>query len=119
MINAHSASVPEPTSYRLSQSCFDKDSWHQACLEEMEAHKQNGSWQIVKLPPGKHAIGSRWFIKMKYNADGSLERYKARLVAKSYSQRPGIDFKEKFAPTVRYSTIRIIFAPAALEDLVL
>ena len=86
VINAHSVSVPEPMSYRQSQSCSDKDLWHEACLEEMEAHKQNGTWQIVKLPPGKHAIGSRWFMKVKYNADGSLERYKARLVAKGYSQ---------------------------------
>jgi hypothetical protein len=83
----------------------------------MEAHRQNGTWEIVKLPPGKRAIGSRWFMKVKHNADGSLDRYKARLVAKGYSQRPGFDFKETFAPTVRYSTIRIILAIAALEDL--
>ena len=54
---------------------------------------------------------------MKRNADGSLDRYKARFCAKGYSQCPGFDFKETFAPTVRYSTIRIILAIAALEDL--
>ena len=56
-------------------------------------------------------------MKVKHNADGSLDRYKSRLVAKGYSQRPGFDFKETFAPTVRYSTIRIVLALAALEDL--
>jgi hypothetical protein len=91
--------------------------WHKACEEEMEAHRLNGTWEITKLPHGKRAIGSRWFMKVKHNADGSLDRYKARLVAKGYSQRPGFDFKETFAPTVRYSTIRIILAIAALEDL--
>ena len=55
--------------------------------------------------------------EIKHNADGSLDRYKARLVAKGYSQCPGFDFKETFAPTVRYSTIRIVLALAALEDL--
>ena len=50
----------------------------------MEAHRLNGTWEIVKLPPGKRAIGSRWFMKVKHNADGSLDRYKARLVAKGY-----------------------------------
>ena len=83
----------------------------------MEAHRLNGTWQVMKLPPGKRAIGSRWFLKVKYNADGSLDRYKARLVAKGYSQGPGIDFKETFAPTVRYTTICTILAIAALEDL--
>jgi hypothetical protein len=56
-------------------------------------------------------------MKVKRNADGSLDRYKSRLVAKGYSQRPGFDFKETFAPTVHYSTIRIVLALAALEDL--
>ena len=83
----------------------------------MEAHKVNGTWEIVKLPPGKHAIGSRWFLKVKHNADGSLDCYKGRVVAKGYSQRPGFDFKETFAPTVHYSTIRTILAIAALGDL--
>ena len=117
LLQAHSASAPEPTSYAMSQRRPDADLWHQACLEEMEAHRVNGTWEIVKLPPGKRAIGSRWFLKVKYNADGSLDCNKARVVAKGYSQRPGFDFKETFAPTVRYSTIRTILAIAALEDL--
>ena len=52
----------------------------------MEAHRLNGTWEIVKLPPRKHAIGSRWFMKVKHNADRSLDWYKARLVTKGYSQ---------------------------------
>ena len=117
LINANSAHTVEPASYQQSQKRPDADLWHTACEEEMEAHKLNGTWEVVKLPPGKRAIGSRWFMKVKHNADGSLDRYKARVVAKGYSQRPGFDFKETFAPTVRYSTIRTILAIAALEDL--
>jgi hypothetical protein len=67
-----------------------------ACQEEMEAHRLNGTCKIVQLSPGKRAIGSRWFMKVKHNADGSLDRYNARLVAKGYSQHPGFDFKETF-----------------------
>ena len=117
VIQANTAFAAEPMSYRQLQQHSDKDLWHKACEEEMKAHRLNGTWEIVKLPPGKHAIGSRWFMKVKTNADGSLDRYKARMVAKGYSQCPGFDFKETFAPTVRYSTIRIILAIAALEDL--
>ena len=90
LLNAHSASVTEPTSYKQSQQRPEVQLWHTACEEEMEAHRVNGTWDVVKLPPGKCAIGSRWFMKVKHNADGSLDRYKARLVAKGYSQRPGI-----------------------------
>ena len=54
-------------------------------VEEMEAHRVNDTWQIVKLPPGKHAIGSGWFLKVKHNADGSLDPYKARFVAQGYT----------------------------------
>ena len=79
-----SASIPKPTSYKQSQLSPDRDSWHKACEEEMKAHRLNGTWQVVKLPPGKCAIGFRWFLKVKFNADGSLNRYKARLVAKGY-----------------------------------
>jgi hypothetical protein len=89
-----------------------------AAEEEMEAHSKNGTWDIiVKLPPGKKAIGSRWFMKIKKHADGSIERYKARFVAKGYSQHPGFDYNDTFAPTVRYSAVRAILAIASLEDL--
>ena len=94
VIQANTAFAAEPTSYRQLQQRSDKDLWHKACEEEMEAHKLNGTWEIVKLPPGNRAIGSRWFMKVKTNADGSLDRYKARMVAKGYSQHPGFDFKE-------------------------
>jgi hypothetical protein len=114
LINALSASTVEHTTYKQSQQQSDAELWHTACEEEMEAHRVNGTWEIVKLPPRKRAIGSRWFLKVKHNADGSLDRYKGRIVAKGYSQRPGFDFKETFAPTVRYSTIRTVLAITAL-----
>ena len=64
LLNAHSASAIEPTSYRQSQQRSDKELWHKACQEEIDAHGLNGTWEIVKLPPGKRAIGSRWFMKV-------------------------------------------------------
>ena len=62
-------------------------------------------------------VGSKWIFKVKKNIDGSVEHFKARLVAKGYSQRPGFDFTETFAPTVRYSAVRTILALAGLEDM--
>ena len=79
----------------------------------------NGTWSIVKLPPGEKAIGSRWVFKVKNNADGSIERYKARIVAKGFSQRPGQDYFETYASTMQQDTFRAILTLAAIEDMYL
>jgi hypothetical protein len=95
----------------------DADLWYTAAKEEIQAHVDNGTWTLVQLPPGAKAIGSRWIFKIKRNEDGSVERYKGRIVAKGYSQRPGVDFDETYAPTTKWAALRAIFAIAALEDL--
>ena len=78
---------------------------------------ENGTWEIVDLPHSEKAIGSGWVFRVKHNADGSIERFKAQIVAKGYSQRPGLDYIESFAPTFRPATLRIIMAMSAVEDL--
>src|SRR5450631_1624947 len=88
-----------------------------ACLDEIRSHTENGSWKWVELPEGASAIGSRWVFKVKRTEDGSIERYKARLVAQGFSQRPGWDFVENFAPTIRLSVTCAIFALVAAEDM--
>jgi hypothetical protein len=75
----------------------DSELWYQAMVREMEAHLENGTWELVKLPPGRKAIGSKWVFKVKRNPDGTVERYKARLVAKGFGQRPGVGLDETFA----------------------
>ena len=97
---ALSAIQSEPRTYRRSQSLTDAKQQQEAAEDELKAHAENGTWEIVKLPPGQKAIGSRWFMKIKRLADGSIDRYRACLVAKGYSQRPGFDYLETFAPTV-------------------
>jgi hypothetical protein len=83
----------------------------------MQAHLDNGTWELVKLPAGRKAIGSKWVFKIKRNTDGSIECYKACLVAQGFSQRPGVDFTETFAPTTKWAALRSIFALATFEDL--
>src|SRR5258708_18566720 len=107
----------EPSSYPESMAGSDAHKWHEAALEELNAQLSNGTWVLEKLPPGKKAIGSKWVFKIKRNADGTVERYKARIVAKGYNQRPGFDYMEIFAPTMRQATIRLVLALAAIDDL--
>jgi hypothetical protein len=73
----------------------DSKLWKKAMVEEMDALDKNEAWDIVELPVGKKKFGSKWLFK-KFNAEGKVEKYKAWLVAKGYSQVEGIDFGEIF-----------------------
>ena len=76
----------------------------------------NHTWDLVELPEGKNVVGSRWVFKVKHNADGTVERFKARLIAQGYSQSQRVDYQEVFSPVVRYSSIRALLALANVRD---
>lgn len=90
----------------------DWSKWKGAIHEELDAHERNHIWTMVDPPSNRKLVGSKWIFKIKFNSDGSLDRYKARLVAQGFSQVEGIDFHETYAPVVRHTTIRIILAMA-------
>jgi hypothetical protein len=58
----------------------------------MKSLQRNAIWEVVDLPAGKKPVGCRWIFSVKYKADGEIERFKTRLVAKGYSQTYGIDY---------------------------
>jgi hypothetical protein len=109
--------TPEPKLFWQAMSSPDANKWYEAAAVKMQAHLDNSTWELVKLPAGQKAIGSKWMFNIKRNADSSIERYKACLVAQGFSQRPGVDFTETFAPTTKWATLCSIFALAAFEDL--
>lgn len=80
--------------------------------KELTALKENNTWKIVELPNGKRAIGCKWVYKTKFNPDGSIEKHKARLIAKGYTQIEGIDYNDTFAPVSRMTTLRTLVAYA-------
>ncbi|VVT49811.1 uncharacterized protein SAPINGB_P002455 [Magnusiomyces paraingens] len=106
-------SYRHPSSFEEAMSSEEAEFWLEACVIEMSSLKRNGTWELVDLPPGRKAINSKWVFKVKRKADGSIERYKARLVCIGFSQVEGIDYTETFAPVVRYETVRIVLAIAA------
>ena len=95
---------------RNIQEALDEPSWKLAVFEEMNALKKNGTWEVVDLPREKKVVGCKWVFTIKSKADGSVERYKTRLVAKGFTQTYGIDYQEAFAPVAKINSIRVLLS---------
>jgi transposase InsO family protein len=108
LANLHAIPIPKTLSEAL-----ENENWKQAMQVEMGALEKNNTWDLVRLPSGKKPVGCRWVFTVKYNSDGTVERYKARLVAKGYTQTYGIDYLETFAPVAKMNTVRILLSLAA------
>ena len=82
----------------------------------MDALQKNEIWELVDLPSGKKPVDCKWVFAIKFKGDDSLERYKARLVTKEYTQTYEVDYQETFAPVVKMNTIRILLSLAVNFD---
>jgi histone deacetylase 1/2 len=107
------AAEAEPASYRRALS---DARWRQAMEDEHAALLRNGTWTLVPPPPGCNVIGSRWVFKVKHKADGSLDKFKARLVAQGFTQRYGLDYLDTYSPVVKHATVRLVLALAMARD---
>jgi hypothetical protein len=91
----------------------DQQVWREAMVEEYDSIVRNDVWEVVPRPVKKSVVTSRWLYKTKYVADGSIEKHKARFMARGFSQIEGVDYDETFTPVARYTSIRSIIAIAA------
>ena len=107
------SSLAEPRSYK--QAILDEN-WRNAITIEYVALEDSGMWTVVDLPPGKHAMGCKWVLKLKFRADGTLEQYKVHLVVLGNNQVEGDDYDETFAPVARMTTIRTFLLIAASRN---
>jgi hypothetical protein len=81
-------------------------------MEEYQSIMKNDVWEIVPRPEGKSVVTSKWVYKIKHAVDGSIDKYKARFVARVFSQHDGEDYDEMFAPVSIYTSIRAIISLA-------
>ena len=77
-------------------------------IEEYQLIMKNDVWDVVPRPEGKSVVTSKWIYKIKHVVYGSIEKYKARFVARDFSHKEGIDFEENFAPVARYTSIILV-----------
>ena len=90
--------------------------WREAMQSEIQALESNGTWIVTPLPPGKKALGCKWVYKVKHRSDGTVERFKARLVILGNHQVEGVDYTETFAPVAKMVIVRIVLAVAAARN---
>jgi hypothetical protein len=84
--------------------------WIQAMNQEIESIEKKKIGDLVDLPRHKNSIGVKWVYTTKLNEKGQIEKHKARLIAKGFSQQPGIDYGENFAPIARLDNVRTLLA---------
>ena len=94
--------------------------WKKAIQKEFDALIRNHTWDLVQLPENRKAFPNKWVFSIKSGAklqEGMENNYKVRLVARGDLQKPGVDFKETFAPVVKFVTFRILMTYVAINDL--
>ncbi|WVZ71258.1 hypothetical protein U9M48_019867 [Paspalum notatum var. saurae] len=107
------AVLSEPLSYR---DAILHPEWQLAMAEEIATLERTGTWDLVPTPSHVRPITCKWVYKVKTRSDGSLERYKARLVARGFQQEHGRDYDETFAPVAHMTTVRALFAMASIRE---
>ena len=110
-IHTHLASSPsfEPTS--LAQVLKDSN-WRKAISEEYDALVRNGTWELVSPTGITNLVGCKWVFCIKRNSNSSIDRFKTRLVAKGFHQRPGVDYLETFSPVIKPTTVKLVLSIA-------
>jgi hypothetical protein len=97
----------------------DADDWKQVVRSEMDSILSNGTWELVDIPYGCKPVGCNWVLKKKLRPDGTIDKYRARLVAMGYSEKEDEDFLDTYSPIARLTTIRVLLSLPASHGLLI
>ena len=106
----------DPKTLSEAQTRPDWPRWKEAMNRELATLERAGTWETVPRPPNTNVVGSKWVFRIKRKADGTIEKYKARLVARGFTQVYGIDYFDTFSPVAKLTSIRTLLAIAARND---
>lgn len=109
--------IDEPTSFQEAIDSPNHKHWMDAMRDEIDSMARNRIWELVDLPPRYKSIRNKWIFKAKHQADGSIDKFKTRLVVKGFIQIERVDNSETFSPIVRSASIRLLQALVAHLDL--
>ena len=116
-VESLTADIDEPRSLKKALLSPHVEEWKSAMNKEFESLIKNETWELVPRPEGVNIVNNRWLYKVKRKPDGSIDRFKARLVAQGFTQTQGIDYEEVFSPVARFQTIRSLLALGNTLDL--
>ena len=97
--------------------CNNSEKWINAMKEELKSMDDNKVWDLVELPEGSKQVSCKWVFKTNHDSEGNIERYKAKLVAKGYTQKDVIYYKETISLVYKKDSLRIVMALVAHYDL--
>ena len=109
--------LSEPQTYQQAVTSPDSQQWLEAINAEYKSLTDNETWELVERPRDRKLVSCKWVFKVKRNADGTVDRYKARLVARGFTQTEGVDYHETYAPVVKMTSIRVLLSIVAIHDL--
>ena len=112
--------IPIPKTRKEALASPYAAEFRKAEIEELTSMKMLNAFELVSETTARihgKLVGCKWVYSVKYNPDGTVQRFKARLVAQGFTQRPGIDFNETFSPVCSYNSLRVLFALSAALDL--
>ena len=117
LLVAEEVEYSDPSTYEEAMDCKEWEKWMKAMVEEIDSLLRNGTWVLVERPDGRRVVSCKWIFKKKLEgADSENVRFKARLVARGFTQEHGVDYDEVFSPVVKHTSIRILLAIVARRD---
>ena len=108
----------DPKTFKEAMASRDSAFWKKTVNDKMNSILSNNTWVLVDLPTSSKPIGCKWVFRRKYNANGSIQTFKVRLVAKGFNQREGIDYFDTYASVAKNTSIRVLLALATIYKLI-